>query len=192
MTLHITKDDHLCPVKAVVKKVKRVLLYKNSNIQITINTYISEDTKIKLTSDHVVNILWKIISQIGTNKLGSIISDVGTCSIRSGGIMAMALAKVEVYAIKLIGRWKTELFLCYVRKQVNKFTSDISSNMFEHEHFSRVPKLEQCSISNEVSLSAWISNELSRKKSSQRYRMVFTQSTQSTQLTTPVLIFNQS
>ena len=37
--------------------------------------------------------------------------------------MAMALDKIEVYNIKLIGQWKSDAVLCYICNQVKEFTS---------------------------------------------------------------------
>ena len=41
-------------------------------------------------------------------KLGFVGDDVGTHSIRSGGAMALALARVEEYRIKLHGRGRQD------------------------------------------------------------------------------------
>ena len=41
--------------------------------------------------------------------------------------MAIALAKIEVYSIKLIGRWKSDAFMRYIRKQIREFSSDIAT-----------------------------------------------------------------
>ena len=72
--------------------------------------------------------------------LGFISKEVGTHSIRSGGAMALCLAKVETYIIKIIGRWKSDSFMKYIRKQVQQFTSGITERMVQIEHFNHVPK----------------------------------------------------
>ena len=66
--------------------------------------------------------------------------DVGTHSIRAGGATTMVLAKVDTYVIKLQGRWKSDAFMKYIRKQVQQFSSDISDKMILKEHFNHVPK----------------------------------------------------
>jgi hypothetical protein len=40
--------------------------------------------------------------------------------------MAMFLAKVPVYTIMLLGRWSSDDFLRYIRKQVKEFSKGIS------------------------------------------------------------------
>ena len=140
ITLHETKDDTLCPVKAALKTVRRIMSYKSSKSETTINTYFSGNTKILISNNHALKALRDIIPSIGENKLGFSAKNIGTYSIRSGGAMAMALAKIDVYAIKLIGRWKSDAFLRYIRKQIKEFTSDISARMISNEHFSHIPK----------------------------------------------------
>ena len=65
--------------------------------------------------------------------------EVGTHFIRSGRAMTMKLANVATYTIKLIGRWKSDSFLKYIRKRVKEFSLDISDRMIEHGHFSHIP-----------------------------------------------------
>ena len=60
----------------------------------------------------------------------------------------MALDKIEVYTIKLIGRWKSDAFLCYIRKQVKEFTFDVSTQMIRNKHFSHIPQRSSVLIKN--------------------------------------------
>ena len=43
--------------------------------------------------------------------------------------MAMYMANVPVYTIMLIGRWCSNAFLVYLRKQVKEFTAGVSRLM---------------------------------------------------------------
>jgi len=53
--------------------------------------------------------------------------------------MAMYLAHVPVFMIMLLGRWSSNAFLDYIRKQVKEFSNGISSKMIQHEHFFTIP-----------------------------------------------------
>ena len=53
--------------------------------------------------------------------------------------MAMALAKVSTYTIMIVGRWKSTVFLDYIRKQVAEFSIDISDMMVTHGDFFTTP-----------------------------------------------------
>ena len=53
--------------------------------------------------------------------------------------MLMYLNSVPIFTIILVGRWSSEAFLLYVRKQVLSFTAGISEKMILTEEFYTVP-----------------------------------------------------
>jgi hypothetical protein len=53
--------------------------------------------------------------------------------------MAMFLAGVPVFTIMLLGRWSSDAFLRYIRKQVKEFSAGISQKMILHEDFFTIP-----------------------------------------------------
>jgi hypothetical protein len=53
--------------------------------------------------------------------------------------MAMYLAGVPTTTIQLIGRWKSDAFMRYIREQVDCFTENISSKMLKVQSFYTVP-----------------------------------------------------
>ena len=79
---------------------------------------------------------------IGTQKLGFDINEIGTHSIRSGAAMAMYLDDVPIYTIMLIGRWSSDAFLLYIRKQVEQFSHNVSSRMIKNMSFNHIPNYE--------------------------------------------------
>ena len=89
---------------------------------------------------NITNALKTTVDSMKDFNLGFASEDVGTHSIRSGGAMALCLAKVDTYIIKLQGRWKSDAFLKYIRKQVKQFSTDLSNKMIIKEHFNHVPK----------------------------------------------------
>lgn len=76
---------------------------------------------------------------IGEDILGVSANDIGTHSIRSGAAMAMYLGECPVFTIMLIGRWSSQAFLRYIRKQVEQFSQDISAKMIKVQFFRHVP-----------------------------------------------------
>ena len=52
--------------------------------------------------------------------------------------MAMYLNGVPVYTIMLLGRWSSDAFLRYIRKQVESFGSGVSSKMIVTSRFLHV------------------------------------------------------
>ena len=59
--------------------------------------------------------------------------DIGLHSIRASGAMAMYLNGVPVYTIMLLGRWSSDAFLRYIRKQVTEFSNNHRGSI----HFGR-------------------------------------------------------
>ena len=66
-------------------------------------------------------------------------SDYGTHSIRSGAALAMYLAGTAVVDIMLQGRWCSDAFLLYIKRQVLERSAGISANMLEIADFDRLP-----------------------------------------------------
>ncbi len=56
--------------------------------------------------------------------------------------MAMFLAGVPVFQIMLLGRWASDAFLRYIRKQVKEFSSGISQKMITQENFFTIPSVD--------------------------------------------------
>ena len=55
---------------------------------------------------------------IGADILGFTSDETGTHSVRASLAMMMHLAKEQIYAIILVGRWNSDAFLSYIEKQV--------------------------------------------------------------------------
>jgi hypothetical protein len=54
--------------------------------------------------------------------------------------MAMYLAGVPVYTIMLIGRWSSDAFLRYIRRQVQEFSAGVSRRMILTNDFFTFPE----------------------------------------------------
>ena len=53
--------------------------------------------------------------------------------------MMMDLAKDPTYTIMLIGRWSSDVFLAYIKKQVKEFRKGASYRMIQHNTFFSIP-----------------------------------------------------
>ena len=74
----------------------------------------------------------------GESKLGFKAEEVGTHSIRSGAAMSMYLGEAPVFTIMMIGRWSSDAFLRYIRKQVEQFSHNVSRRMLRFESFRHI------------------------------------------------------
>jgi hypothetical protein len=61
--------------------------------------------------------------------------------MRSGAAMEMYLGEIPVYTIMLIGRWSSDAFLRYIRKQVEQFSRNVSKKMLTFRSFCHIPDI---------------------------------------------------
>jgi hypothetical protein len=88
------------------------------------------------------------VRAIGEDVLNIKADEVGTHSLRSGAAMAMFLGGLPVYLIMLMGRWSSDAFLRYIRKQVEQFSHDVSSKMIENMFHRYIPTLATTTLTN--------------------------------------------
>ena len=95
----------------------------------------------------LVDALRDAVVAVGEDLLGFKATQVGTHSIRSGAAMQMYLGECPVYTIMLIGRWSSDAFLCYIRKQIEQFSHNVSKRMIIFTSHRHVPDMEPARIS---------------------------------------------
>ena len=139
ITMHAANHKLLCPVKSWARVVWRVLSIPSMSTASFVNMFQDKSSTLEITGNDVVQSLRAAAHAIGEPSLGFKISDIGTHSIRSGAAMAMYLDEVPVYTIMLIGRWSSDAFLLYIRKQVEQFSQNVSSRMIRNLDFTHIP-----------------------------------------------------
>jgi hypothetical protein len=133
-------DAVLCPVKTWAGIVRRISSYPGASPTDSVNTFhFSDGKKHLLTGSELLKRLRSAATMLGEDILGFSAKDIGLHSAQSGAAMAMYLAHVPVFTIMLLGRWSSNAFLRYIRKQVKEFSRGISSKMVQQEHFFTVP-----------------------------------------------------
>ena len=137
------------PVIAWANTISRIMKSPGSTTNTTINSYLIGKKFYTITSKNAINSLRNAVRSKGEKALGFKASEIGTHSIRSGGAMAMYLAtpQIPTYTIQLIGRWRSDAFLKYIRKQVKQFSACISEAMVTNEDFSHIPEYAMVSPS---------------------------------------------
>ena len=142
ITHHRSDDKTLCPVRMWASIVKRILSYKNTNIDTHVNAVQLNNKLHFITGTEVKLALRAAATVVGETKLGFKPTDIGTHSLRSGAAMAMYLSNIPVYTIMLLGRWSSDAFLLYIRKQVQEFSQNVSKRMIRHTDFAHVPDFD--------------------------------------------------
>ncbi len=140
ITQHRSSDTLLCPVKVWASIIRRINSYPSSTLDTTVNTFqLDNSTSYKFSGQDLLKRLRFAAATVGPEELGFSPSEIGLHSARSGAAMAMHLACVPVFTIMLLGRWSSEAFLRYIRKQVKEFSSGISDQMIRNENFFTIP-----------------------------------------------------
>jgi len=136
ITHHRTADPLLCPVKIWARIIMRISSYPSENPDTTVNSFLLENGSIyKFSGKDLLTHLRRAAESLGPDKLGYTSDQIGLHSARSGAAMAMYLAGVPVFTIMLLGRWSSDAFLRYIRKEVQEFSNSISSKMIQSEKF---------------------------------------------------------
>ena len=132
----------MCPVRAAAELVSA--LYKlslpSAQVQnLKINTVFLNGKLSTIPSTMILERIRSAVRSLGKEKLGFMEHDVGTHSNRSGGAMGMFLAGTPVYTIMLLGRWSSDAFMRYIRKQVLNMSHGVAAKMIAFEEFYTVP-----------------------------------------------------
>jgi hypothetical protein len=144
---HQRSDDKIdgglmCPVKALISLIKRAQLSPISFPQLLdtpINTVYLTGSFLQIPSEVFLDTIRRTIKDMGKDKLGFSPEEVGTHSNRSAGAMSMFLSGTPVYTIMLMGRWSSDAFMRYIRKQVLAASHGISKKMLTFEDFFTIP-----------------------------------------------------
>jgi hypothetical protein len=79
-------------------------------------------------------LLWDLDSE----SLNIKAEECGLHSLRSSAAMAMYLNGIPVYTIMLLGRWSSDAFLHYIRKQVEEFSKGVARKMIQRPVYFHV------------------------------------------------------
>ena len=133
-----SEDPLLCPVRSWAAVVRRIWSYPGASWETPVSAVWRNDRIEHITSGEVVNSIRAAVKAYGESKLGFKAEEVGTHSIRSGAAMSMYLGEAPVFTIMMIGRWSSDAFLRYIRKQVEQFSHNVSRRMLRFESFRHI------------------------------------------------------
>jgi hypothetical protein len=127
ITHHKTGDKLLCPVKMWCKIIRHIISLPSSSNDTPVNVfYLPNGSLHYFIRPNVLKQLCIAMKTLGPDILGFTEKDIGLHSTHSGAAMAMYLAGIPVFTIILLGRWSSDAFLCYIRKQVKEFSQGVS------------------------------------------------------------------
>jgi hypothetical protein len=140
ITQHRSGDNVFCPVRTWAAIIKCLTSYPGASPADSVNLFRFPGGKKHMVSrSELLKHLRLAANTLGEDSLGFTAKEISLHSARSGAAMAMYLAHVPVFTIMLLGRWSSDAFLRYIRKQVKEFSNGISAKMVQQEHFFTVP-----------------------------------------------------
>ncbi len=148
ITQEATGDSALCPICFAAGLIERITSYPGTSSNTNVSAYMSKGSVEHVTSRQVINALRDAICTIGKACLGISKEEIGT-PIRSGAVMAMYLGEYPVYTIMLIGRWSSNAFLWYIRKQVMEFSHNVSKRMPTFQNYRHIPTFDHRESAND-------------------------------------------
>lgn len=122
-------DAILCPVRQLAITVQRIWSYPGSSSHTPISAVWKYGKIGHISLKMMIDALDVGVASVGHEKLGIRKGEIGTHSIRSGAAMAIYLGECSLYTIMMIGRWPNDTFLRYIRKQVKRFSYNVSLRM---------------------------------------------------------------
>jgi hypothetical protein len=137
-----TGDTVLCPVLRAASLIERIRrLVPGCSGSTPINAYSRRTSQglvtLQLASGFLRSQLRHTCTILGGKKVfGFDKMDIGTKSIRSGAAMGLFLANHSTERIMLMGRWKSQAFLVYIRPQVIEWTNNMSGDMIRHDSYT--------------------------------------------------------
>ena len=105
-----------------------------------------------LTGKLALEMLRAFVASIDYLSFGLTLSRIGLHSLRASAAMALFLNGVSPYVIMLLGRWSSDAFMLYLRKQVEEFNLNLSNLMITNSTFHYAPTEHQTGPQRSVSL----------------------------------------
>ena len=137
---HDNNNDPLMnPVRALATTVQRILSYPGTSSETSICTYMHEGKILEFTQNDLLTSFRSCAGSIGKDKLGFTPEEIGTHSTRSAAAMAMFMDDTPVFMIMLMGRWSSDAFLKYIRRQVLEFSKGMSLRMIKNDFLFTIP-----------------------------------------------------
>ena len=138
VTQHRNSSSTQNPVIIWANIYRRVMKIPGATIDTPVNAFynmITDQTEY-ITSDQILKSLRWAVDELGEDILGYTSAEIGCHSIRSGAAMSMYLQKIAVFTIMLQGRWCSDAFLRYIRRQVKEFSQGVSEAMIAPETYA--------------------------------------------------------
>ena len=140
VTQQATNDPVMCPVRMSAAIVTNILNIKGASTKSKICSYQTSEGKLReITQTMLLKEHRNTADAIGEDRLGFTSQEIGTHSVRSSAAMSMFLANTPIFVIMMVGRWSSDAFLKYIRRQVLQSVRGVSTKMISNDLFWSLP-----------------------------------------------------
>jgi hypothetical protein len=127
-----------CPVLACASIVRAMIADKCKPTDCVYRLRLDNGTMTSLASKTALLMLRQSLRDIDSEAVNIRPEECGLHSLRSSAAMAMYLNGIPVYTIMLLGRWSSDAFLRYIRKQVTEFSKGVARRMIQRPVYFHV------------------------------------------------------
>ncbi|GKY96663.1 hypothetical protein MPSEU_000625900 [Mayamaea pseudoterrestris] len=143
VTTHSSGDPRFCPVVAAAELVRSARRLIDKGLMSEDDDYFyyyeaNDGTLAALHTKMALGFLRNFISSNNPESIGLSVDQIGLHSIRASAAMAMYMSGVPITTIQLQGRWRSEAFMEYIRKQVDLFSAGVSKKMLTVASFNTI------------------------------------------------------
>ena len=140
VSMHATGEE-LCPVRAWAHIISTLASAHHTLVGIAVNDF--RGTGGAITYSDINRAIKATIRKSGTEGAEQ---TYGTHSVRCGAALAMYLNGTSIVDIMLQGRWSSDAFILYIKRELLQRSVGISSDMLKTEDFTLIPKRPQGAI----------------------------------------------
>lgn len=133
-----TTDPHLCPCKALSRLARR-LRSLNAPATTPICSYLDNTGNLRMLKSTLVTNALRHAAAFVEPRTGISPWLLSARSLRPGGATALLCAGVDKDAIQLLGRWKSDAMLRYLRIQAHTVSAHFSQRMLDHGGYTFAP-----------------------------------------------------
>jgi hypothetical protein len=139
-TITQSRSGHksFCPVVACAQIINEMRRDGNKETDCVYRFLQDNGTFTDLNSKTALLMLRQFLRNADSTSLNIKPEECGLHSIRSSAAMAMYLNGIPVYTIMLLGRWSSDAFLRYIRKQVTEFSRGVARKMIQRPVYYHV------------------------------------------------------
>ena len=131
-------DPALCPVVCLAYVVEVIMQIPGWKGSWPIHTFRENGKTSDIERSEVIDALQSGVRMVGEKKLGLKAEDIKSHCVRTSFALWMAMLRQPDYLIMLLGRWKSDKFMDYIRHQVLQFTEGVARKMVGINDFASI------------------------------------------------------